>query len=79
MPFYFFIWDGENDAHIAEHDVGIEEVQEVVCGPTRLETSDSSGRPIAFGWTSTGRFLACVYELLDEDTVYPISAYEVEP
>jgi len=29
--------------------------------------------------TSTGRFLACVYELLDEDTVYPISAYEVEP
>jgi len=49
MAFYFFIWDGENDAHIAEHDVGVEEVQEVVCDPTRVETSASSGRPIAFG------------------------------
>ena len=50
----------------------------MVGDPVRVESSRSTGRPIAFGYTDAGRFLACVYELIDESTVYPITAYEVE-
>jgi uncharacterized DUF497 family protein len=78
VPFYFFVWDDENEGHLAEHGVTIEEFAEVVCDPERLETSRSSGRPIAFGYTSTGKYLACVYELFGDDTVYAISAFEPE-
>jgi uncharacterized DUF497 family protein len=78
VPFYFFVWDGENERHLAAHGVTMEEFAEVVCDPDRLERSRSSGRPIAFGYTSTGKYLACVYELFDDDTVYAISAYQPE-
>jgi len=77
------IWDLDDDPngnvrHIAEHDVSREEVEEVLESPAGIETSRSSGRPIAFGETSTGRLIAVVYEEVDEDTVYPVTAYEVE-
>ncbi|MDA1054104.1 MAG: hypothetical protein O3C40_26955 [Planctomycetota bacterium] len=78
MPYYFFLWDDENEAHLEEHGVSIEEFAEVVCDPDRVDRSRSSGRPIAFGYTSAGKYLACVYELLDEDTVYAITAYDAE-
>ncbi len=78
MPFYTFVWDDENEAHLAEHDVSVDELAEVVCDPDFVEESRLSGRPIAFGYTSTGKYLACVYELLDEVTVYAITAYEPE-
>jgi hypothetical protein len=42
--------------------------------------SDSSGRPIAFGSTGTGRFIAVVFEVLnvaDPFIIRPITAYEV--
>ena len=43
--------------------------------------SRSSGLPTAFGWTSTGRHLAVVYELVDDDplTLRPVTAYEAPP
>jgi uncharacterized DUF497 family protein len=72
------VWDGQNEQHLAEHGVTPDEFAEVVCDPDRVETSRSSGRPIAFGATSAGRYLACVYELLDETTVYVITAFEAE-
>jgi len=78
VPWYEFIWDGENEKHLAEHGVTPEEFAEVVSNPDRVETSRSSGRPIAFGPTSTGKYLACVYELFDEFTVYAVTAYEAE-
>jgi uncharacterized DUF497 family protein len=78
VPWYEFIWDGENEEHLAEHGVTAAEFAEVVSNPDRVETSRSSGRPIAFGPTSTGKYLACVYELLDEFTVYAVTAYEAE-
>jgi uncharacterized DUF497 family protein len=77
VPFYLFVWDGENEEHLAEHGVTPEEFAEVVCNPERVETSESSGRPVAFGATSTGKYLACVYEQFDETTVYAITAYEL--
>jgi uncharacterized DUF497 family protein len=78
------IWDLDDDPegnvqHIAEHDITGEEVEEVLENPDGIETSRSSGRPVAFGETSTGRLIAVIYEVVDEDTVYPVTAYEVEP
>jgi hypothetical protein len=47
---------------------------------TRFDVSDSSGRPIAFGSTATGRFFAVVFEVLNPDdpfVIRPITAYDV--
>jgi hypothetical protein len=43
--------------------------------------SRSSGLPTAFGWTSTGRHLAVVYEVVDDDPLMlrPVTAYDVPP
>lgn len=80
MARWSVIWDletdlGGNAQHIAEHGVT---VQEVLAKPMGFEKSRSSGRPIAFGETSGGRLIAVVYEQVDGDTVYPVTAYEVE-
>lgn len=77
------IWDLDDDPegnvqHIAEHGISKAEVEEVLRSPTGIESSRSSHRPIAFGVTSTGRLIAVVYEAVDEDTAYPITAFEVK-
>lgn len=46
--------------------------------PETREESRSSGRPVAIGTTSTGRTILVVYEEIDEDTVYPVTAYDLE-
>jgi uncharacterized DUF497 family protein len=78
VPFYLFIWTDLAERHLAAHGVTPDEFEEVVCNPEVVDQSRSSGRPIAFGETSTGRYLVCVYEHLDETTVLPATAYEVE-
>ncbi|GDY09313.1 hypothetical protein LBMAG52_27990 [Planctomycetia bacterium] len=78
VPFYFYQWDNENEQHVAEHGITSEEFEEVVSDPVETQQSQSSGRPMAFGYTASGKYLACVYEFLDDVTVYPITAYEVE-
>ena len=79
-------WDDPDDetgntTHIAEHDLTPDEVDSVLFDEnTMFDLSDSSGRPIAFGTTSTGRFIAVVFEiqnLADPLVVRPITAYEV--
>ena len=78
MPFCLFIWNDQIVEHLAAHGIAPDEFEQVVCDPDEVAESRSSGRPIAFGETSTGRYLACVYELLDDTTVLPVTAYEVE-
>jgi len=78
MPLFFFIWDGENERHLSDHGVSPREFEEIVCDPDFVDTSRTTGRPIAFGMTSSGRYLACVYELFDDQTVYAITAYDAE-
>jgi uncharacterized DUF497 family protein len=81
------LWDLEDDnegnvQHLREHGVTIEEAEEVLLEPgSSRAVSRSSGLPTAFGWTSTGRHLAVVYELVDEDplTLRPVTAYDVPP
>lgn len=88
MNFYDALidWDdldepGSNTAHIAEHGLTADEVESVlVDANTTFDVSDSSGRPIAFGTTSTGRFIVVVFEILnlaDPLILRPITAYEV--
>jgi hypothetical protein len=78
MPHFFFIWSQEAVDHLAEHDVSTEEFEEVVSNPECEDISRSTGNPIAFGATSEGRYLCCVFRRLDDDTIEPVMAYDVE-
>jgi uncharacterized DUF497 family protein len=79
-------WDDASDpagntVHVAEHGLTPGEVESVLRDPNAShDVSGSSGRPIAFGSTDTGRFIAVVYEVLNPDDpliIRPITAYEV--
>ncbi|MSR54967.1 MAG: hypothetical protein EXS09_17020 [Gemmataceae bacterium] len=80
----FFIWDLEDEPdgnvqHVAEHGLTIEEVESVFRDRgSRTETSRSSGFPITFGTTNSGRYIVVVWEQVEKDPlcVRPITAYE---
>jgi len=73
--------EGSNTAHIAEHDLTPEEVESAfVDDQITFDLSHSSGRPIAFSYTHTDRYIAIVFEvrnLADPLIIRPITAYEV--
>lgn len=86
--FDYVEWDDPADprgnaAYIAEHEVTPEEVEEVLCDPhSGDDVSRSSGRPMRFGWTSTGKHIVVIYEFEDDDgflIARPVNAYEVPP
>jgi hypothetical protein len=82
MPYSGIIWDLDDDPdgivqHCADHGVSKDEVEEVLENSTDADVSRSSGRPVVFGDTSGGRHLMVVYEEVDDDTAYPVTAYEV--
>ena len=82
MFFHAIIWDLDDDTngnvfHCAEHGVTKEEVEEVLENPEDLDLSRASGCPVVFGSTRAGRHLMIVYEVIEKDAVYPITAYEV--
>lgn len=83
MAWLEVIWDLEDDPdgniqHIAEHGLSQDEVEEVLNYPTGHDKSNSSGRPIAFGYTSTGKFIAVIYEEFEAAVLYPVTAFETE-
>ena len=78
MPFYEWIWTEEAIEHLQEHDVSPEDFEDVVCRPIGTGKSRSSGLPAAFGYTTDGRYIIAVYKMVDEMTVLPVTAYEVE-
>jgi hypothetical protein len=78
VPFYFFVWTQEIITHLAEHDVTLEEFEEVVGDPECEDVSRSTGNPVAFGSTSTGRRLCCVFKRLSDDLIEPVTAYDIE-
>jgi uncharacterized DUF497 family protein len=87
MPGVIIIWDLPDDPdgnvqHIASHDITLAEVEDVLLDRDSEDTlSRSSGRPITFGYTSSGRYLAVVWEHVDDNplTIYPITAYDAPP
>jgi hypothetical protein len=78
-------WDMEDDPkgnvqHIAAKGITMEEVEEVLLNEKNpVGESRSSGRPITFGETSTGKRIAVVWEqALDNPLVIrPVTAFEV--
>ena len=82
MLFAAILWDPDDDPdgnahHCAGHGVTKEEVEEVLQHSTDVDISRSTGRPVVFGDTSAGRRLMVVYEKIDVDTIYPVTAYDV--
>jgi uncharacterized DUF497 family protein len=81
MRFEAILWDLDDDPdgnvqHCADHGVTKEEVEEVLESAMDADISRSTGRPVVFGDTSAGRHLMVVYENVDANTVYPVTAYE---
>jgi uncharacterized DUF497 family protein len=73
--------EDSNTAHIAEHGLTPDEVESALFDEnTTFDVSDSSGLPVAFGMTNTGRFIVIVFDVLnlsDPLILRPITAYEV--
>ena len=60
------IWDMDDEpegnvAHIEEHGITQDEVEDVVQNPRNpTDVSESTGRPITFGMTRTGKYIETV-------------------
>lgn len=83
-PMYYtsILWDSEDDPdgnvqHIAEHDLGIEDVEWVLGAPDNEGTSKSSGLPAVWGYTPEGIYIIVVYQEICVDTIRVVTAYEV--
>ena len=77
MPYFEIVWNEEPDGnveHIAEHGLKPADIEEVIFNPIDRDVSRSSGLPIVFGFTPGGRYILVV----DETTIYPVTAYDVE-
>ena len=70
------IWNG-NIEHIAQHGLSQDDVQYVFENPTGYGVSRSTGEPAVFSYTPDGRYIIVVYVEIDQDSVYPVTAYEV--
>jgi hypothetical protein len=44
--------------------------------PVGIDISDSSQRPMIFGYTLDGRYITVIFEEIDDDTVYPVTAFD---
>jgi len=78
MPYYRFLWTDDTQEKVESHGVTLDEFEAIVCDPRDTGISKSTGRPVAFGRGDDGRLLICVYELIDDFDVIPITAYEVD-
>ena len=82
MWYVRIIWDEDenpdgNVQHIAEHGLTIEDVEYVLQNSTKEGTSCSTDRPCCFGYTPSGDHIIVLYDQVGDDTIYPVTAYEV--
>lgn len=83
MHFDLILWDDANIAHILNAtDITAEEIEELLGNHWgKVAQSKRTGRPIVFGWTSSGKHIAVVFELEDDPElvlIRPVTAYHVE-
>ena len=76
------LWDTDDDEdgnvwHCAEHGVTKQDVDEVFDRSDSHGISRSSGRPLVYGYTSTGRYLVVVYDKVTDTIVRPVTAFDV--
>jgi uncharacterized DUF497 family protein len=72
------IWDeteGGNAEHIEEHGLTFEDIVSVVDSPAADLVSHSSQRPMFLGYTVSGDLAYVVFEWVDDDTIYPVTAF----
>ncbi len=75
------IWDcepGGNVEHIGEHGLTPDDVEAALEAIVYERVSRSSGDPLIMGDLPDGRRIAVIYVELDESTILPVTAYEVE-
>jgi hypothetical protein len=82
MKFVQVIWNEDdqpagNVQHIAEHGLTIEDVEYVLENPVKEVISASTGCTCCFGYTIAGDYIIVVYEQVDDEMIYTITAYEV--
>ena len=78
MPWFDVYWLERAIEKVAEHGLSVEDVECVLQEFENEETSRSSGRPVRFGSTPDGRYIAVVFEWIDDVTVMPVTAYEID-
>ena len=76
MAYCFYVWTPEIIEHLSQHGVTPEEFEEVVSNPEYEDFSRSTGNPVAFGSTSTGRYLCCVFKRIEDDMIDPVTAFD---
>ncbi len=67
------IWDPRNLAHIARHQITMDEVEQV-CHGKPLIRQGYLDRLVLIGPTKAGRVLAAVLEYTEEDSYYVVTA-----
>jgi hypothetical protein len=72
--FQQIIWNEEPGE---EHGLTVGDVEHVLANFESQGFSRSSSQPCVFGHTPDGTFIIVVYELIDVDTINPVTAYEV--
>ena len=81
MKFFQILWDDDlpngNARHIAEHGLTTQDVEYVLENPTAEIVSKSSGRPCSIGYTTSGDFIIVIYEMIEADVIYPVTAFEL--
>jgi hypothetical protein len=82
MPWVHVIWDSfspdGNLAHIQEHGLTADDVDEILREPDYVGTSRSSGLPMAVGRISDGGVVCVIYQEIDPVTVFPVTAFQLE-
>ena len=82
---FVVVWDIEDDPdgnvqHLEEHGVTKDEAEEVLFAPESQSAINrsGSGNEITFGYTASGRYLAVVWEHVEDDplTIYVVTAYD---
>ncbi len=74
------IWNSGPDgnvAHIEEHGLTVEDVEWVLENYESAGVSRSSQRPCVFGYTPEDVYIVVIFDEIDEETVYPVTAYEI--
>jgi hypothetical protein len=79
---YDCLWDLNDDlsgnvAHVAEHGLTKEDVEHALSEATEDQErfSESSGLPLIFGPALDGGTIVVIFDRIDDQTIYPVTAY----
>jgi uncharacterized DUF497 family protein len=83
LDFDFIEWDDTNERKVGDHGLTTDDVENVLRTANPVKgVSRTSGRPLAEGWTTGGRYVRVVYETMDAGGVVvlrPVTAYDIDP